>query len=87
VFEVRGPGLRQLRQQLLLWPQVMSAAQIGQQLRLLLYKSAGWTLAELSVRLGAAYQCEPVRPSLEDVFVANTGAAYAESVSHPRDFS
>lgn len=87
VFEVSGPELRQLRQQLLLWPQMMSAAQIGQRLRLLVYKSAGWDLGKLQHRLGADYQIESVRPSLEDVFVANTGAAYAESVSHTRDFS
>lgn len=87
VFEVSGAGLRQLRQQVLLWPQIMSAAQIGQRLRLLVYKSAGWDLLTLRQRLGADYSCEPVRPSLEDVFVANTGAAYAESVTHLRDFS
>jgi len=87
VYEVSGPDLRQLRQQVLRWQQMMSAAQIGQRLRLLVYKSAGWDLGQLQLRLGADYQIESVRPSLEDVFVANTGAAYAESVSHPRDFS
>ncbi|WP_348733335.1 ABC transporter ATP-binding protein [Rheinheimera texasensis] len=87
VYEVCGPDLRQLRQQVLRWPQIMSAAQIGQSLRLLVYKSAGWTVATLRQQLSLVYQCEPVRPSLEDVFVANTGAAYAESVSHSRDFS
>ncbi len=87
VYEVSGPELRQLRRQVLDWPQIMSAAQIGQRLRLLVYKSAGWSVATLRQQLSLAYQCEPVRPSLEDVFVANTGAAYAESVSHSRDFS
>lgn len=87
VYEVSGPDLRQLRQQLLRWPQIMSAAQIGQLLRLLVYKSAGWSVSTLRQQLSAAYQCDAVRPSLEDVFVANTGAAYAESVSHSRDFS
>ncbi len=84
VFEISGPDLRVLRQQLLHWPQVISAAQIGQRLRLMLKKTARWSQAELSARLGVLYQCEPVRPSLEDVFVANTGAAYAESFSHLR---
>lgn len=87
VYEVSGPDLRQLRRQVLQWPQIMSAAQIGQSLRLLVYKSAGWSVSTLRQQLSAVYQCEPVRPSLEDVFVANTGAAYAESVSHSRDFS
>lgn len=87
VYEVSGPELRQLRQQVLRWPQIMSAAQIGQSLRLLVYKSAGWSATILRQQLSATYQCDAVRPSLEDVFVANTGAAYAESVSHSRDFS
>lgn len=87
VYEVSGPELRQLRRQVLQWPQIMSAAQIGQCLRLLVYKSASWDLSLLQLQLGSSYLIEPVRPSLEDVFVANTGAAYAESVSHSRDFS
>lgn len=87
VYEVSGHDLRQLRRQVLQWPQIMSAAQIGQSLRLLVYKSAGWSVSTLRQKLSTVYQCEPVRPSLEDVFVANTGAAYAESVSHSRDFS
>ncbi len=72
VYEVSGPDLRQLRQQVLRWPQIMSAAQIGQSLRLLVYKSAGWTVATLRQQLSLVYQCEPVRPSLEDVFVERT---------------
>ena len=87
VYEVSGPDLRQLRRQVLQWPQIMSAAQIGQSLRLLVYKSAGWSMTTLRQQLSPIYQCDAVRPSLEDVFVANTGAAYAESVSHSRDFS
>lgn len=87
VYEVSGHDLRQLRRQVLQWPQIMSAAQIGQRLRLLVYKSASWDLSLLQLQLGSSYLIEPVRPSLEDVFVANTGAAYAESVSHSRDFS
>lgn len=84
VFEISGPDLRETRRQLLSWPEVLSAAQLGQRLRLLLRKTARWSLADLNARLGPAYSCEPVRPSLEDVFVANTGAAYAESQPHSR---
>lgn len=72
VYEVSGPELRQLRRQVLQWPQIMSAAQIGQSLRLLVYKSAGWSVSTLRQQLSAVYQCEPVRPSLEDVFVERT---------------
>ncbi|MBU2223036.1 MAG: ABC transporter ATP-binding protein [Gammaproteobacteria bacterium] len=81
VFEVSGTALRELRQQVLQWPEIMSAAQLGQRLRLMVRKSAHWSLTDLQQKLGNNYLCEPVRPSLEDVFVANTGAAYAES--HP----
>ncbi|MBU2224960.1 MAG: ABC transporter ATP-binding protein [Gammaproteobacteria bacterium] len=81
VFEVSGTALRELRQQVLQWPEIMSAAQLGQRLRLMVRKSAHWSLTDLQHKLGNNYLCEPVRPSLEDVFVANTGAAYAES--HP----
>lgn len=81
VFEVSGTALRELRQQVLQWPEIMSAAQLGQRLRLMVRKSAHWSQANLQQKLGNNYLCEPVRPSLEDVFVANTGAAYAES--HP----
>lgn len=81
VFEVSGTALRELRQQVLQWPEIMSAAQLGQRLRLMVRKSAHWSLNDLQQKLGNNYLCEHVRPSLEDVFVANTGAAYAES--HP----
>lgn len=81
VFEVSGTALRELRQQVLQWPEIMSAAQLGQRLRLMVRQSAHWSLTDLQHKLGNKYHCEPVRPSLEDVFVANTGAAYAES--HP----
>lgn len=82
VYEISGPQLRQLRQQLLQLPEVMSAAQIGQSLRLLVYKRYQWHTELLQQRLGIEYHCERVRPSLEDVFVANTGEAYAGSRPH-----
>lgn len=85
VYEISGPQLRQLRQQLLMLPEVMSAAQIGQRLRLLVYKKYEWRTEQLQQRLGAEYSCEAVRPSLEDVFVANTGEAYAGTRPHLRD--
>lgn len=82
VVEVSGPELRQLRLCLLRQPAVLSAAQLGPRLRVLLKKSHALGLAGLAALLGPGYQLEAVRPSLEDVFVANTGAAYAESSPH-----
>ncbi|MDZ7902354.1 MAG: hypothetical protein U5L01_07350 [Rheinheimera sp.] len=38
----------------------------------MVYKKYGWRTEQLQQRLGAEYSCEAVRPSLEDVFVANT---------------
>ena len=87
VVEVSGPSLRERRLQLLQQNAVLSAAQLGPRLRVLLKKSHQWGLHGLAALLGPAYQLELVRPSLEDVFVANTGAAYAESLSHSGDLS
>ncbi len=78
VIELRGSGLRPLKTELEQWPEVLSVAQIGQSLRLLLrlaLPELGW----LTGRLPAGISAEVVRPSLEDVFVAHTGRAYAQS--------
>ena len=42
-------------------------------------REALWQLQQL---LGPQVQLALVRPSLEDVFVANTGAAYAQRQAH-----
>lgn len=78
VIELRGSGLRPLKTELEQWPEVLSVAQIGQSLRLLL-RLALPELNWLTGRLPAGINAEVVRPSLEDVFVAHTGRAYAQS--------
>jgi len=78
VVEISGENLRQVKRILLEQSQVLSAAQIGIRLRVLLKKDHLSLLDSLrqSHRLTIEYQ--QVRPSLEDVFVANTGTAYAQ---------
>jgi ABC-2 type transport system ATP-binding protein len=76
VVEVSGPQLRQLKQDLLRTPQVISAAQQGVQLRVLVNKSVSdpiqWLHEHCPTPLNE-YQMTIVRPSLEDVFVTSTG--------------
>ncbi|AQA17619.1 ABC transporter ATP-binding protein [Halioglobus japonicus] len=74
VVEVSGPGLRQLKDQLLQLPEVISAAQQGMQLRVLLQPDLTGSPTE---RLASAIARDDIsiavaRPSLEDVFVAST---------------
>lgn len=76
VVEVSGPQLRHIKQQLLLTPQVVSVAQQGVQLRVLVNKSVADPLAWLRAHCPAPltqHQLAVVRPSLEDVFVTSTG--------------
>jgi ABC-2 type transport system ATP-binding protein len=76
VVEVSGPNLRQIKQQLLLTPQVVSVAQQGVQLRVLVNKTVADPVAWLRERCPTpltAHQMNVVRPSLEDVFVTSTG--------------
>lgn len=76
VVEVSGPQLRQVKQDLLQTPQVVSAAQQGVQLRVLVHKSVAdpvrWLREHCATPL-QDYQMNIVRPSLEDVFVTSTG--------------
>lgn len=78
VVEISGEQLRELRRQLLDEDFVLSAAQLGSRLRVLLKKSRTYSDAELRQLFGEQRRYEKVRPSLEDVFVANTGVAYAQ---------
>ncbi len=76
VVEISGPNLRQLKQQLLQTPQVVSVAQQGVQLRVLVNKTVADPVAWLREHFPAplnAHQMAVVRPSLEDVFVTSTG--------------
>jgi ABC-2 type transport system ATP-binding protein len=77
VVEISGSNLRQLKQQLLQTAHVLSVAQQGIRLRVLVAKSqedpVAWLRSECSAPMDA-YQLGVVRPSLEDVFVMSTGA-------------
>lgn len=76
VVEAEAPDLRALKHQLSALPEVISAAQIGSRLRVLVRDRIddpvawlkGQPLQPMPTRL------EPVRPSLEDVFVTSTGS-------------
>lgn len=78
VIEISGQNLRQVKQIFLAQDYVISAAQIGVRLRVLVKKGnlekIDWLKQQHQLDIG--YQI--VRPSLEDVFVANTGAAYVQ---------
>jgi ABC-2 type transport system ATP-binding protein len=77
VVEIEAPDLRALKQQLLGYAEVISAAQLGSRLRVLVQDRiadpVSWLQAQaLQPRPQAM---EQVRPSLEDVFVTSTGAS------------
>ncbi|HAD43774.1 MAG TPA: hypothetical protein DCF97_11735 [Plesiomonas shigelloides] len=87
VFEVDGAHLRQLKQHLLGLTSVISAAQLGARLRVLVSHAEAEPLTflqqqvrQFDTQLDAqrnadsdARTIQPVRPSLEDVFVLATG--------------
>lgn len=72
VVEVAGDDLRTLKQQLIREKPVMSAAQIGSRLRILIRSDIANPREWLKSRIGGRTSVE-VRPSLEDVFVTCTG--------------
>ncbi|MCH1928924.1 ABC transporter ATP-binding protein [Shewanella sp. A25] len=72
VIEVSGSSLRALKQSLLTDDAVLSAAQIGSRLRVLVRQEISEPLDWLAPRV-AGRSMEMVRPSLEDVFVTCTG--------------
>jgi len=75
VVEVEASDLRQLKQSLLKLPDVISAAQLGTRLRVLVKNSVSDPRALLSSQSGVGSEdtLSLVRPSLEDVFVTSTG--------------
>ncbi len=75
VVEIAAPNLRQLKQQLLNTNDVITAAQLGTRLRVLINDSISDPLSFLSEKTGitAKNALLLVRPSLEDVFVTSTG--------------
>ena len=72
VLEVEGNDLRTLKSQLVQCPQVLSAAQLGTRLRVLVRDQTEQPQQWLRAQ-GNGRRIEAVRPSLEDVFVACPG--------------
>ena len=72
VIEVSGDDLRTLKNHLVAQPEVLSTAQLGTRLRVLIHDwvtdPEQWLTQQIDGR-----SIERVRPSLEDVFVASTG--------------
>lgn len=73
VLEVAGEGLRDLKKQLSQHAQVLSAAQLGTRLRVLIKNEVADPHAWLVQQIGNDRQVQQVRASLEDVFVTCTG--------------
>ncbi len=75
VVEIEGTGLRTLRKELISLPEVVSAAQLGARLRVLVSDTVAepdqWL--KMHALLNDAREIRCVRPSLEDVFVTSTG--------------
>ena len=75
VIELSGSNLRELKKQLMTLPDIISAAQLGTRLRVLVKDSVAQPLPWLLTQ-AAGCQGEEVRPSLEDVFVVATGGRH-----------
>jgi len=75
VVEIAAPDLRQLKQTLITQPEIITAAQLGARLRVLIKNSISDPLDFLSHQNGISPEdsLSIVRPSLEDVFVTSTG--------------
>ena len=75
VIEITSRDLRQLKQALIKLPDVISAAQLGERLRVLVKNTVTEPLNYLSQQTMISSQASLslVRPSLEDVFVTSTG--------------
>jgi len=75
VVEIAASDLRNLKQLLIKLPEVISAAQLGERLRVLVKNKITEPLDYLSqqAELSSQASLSVVRPSLEDVFVTSTG--------------
>ncbi|MBJ7537292.1 ABC transporter ATP-binding protein [Marinomonas transparens] len=77
VVEVSGNQLRQFKQTLIQHPDILSAAQIGSHLRVLVKQQVADPLNFIS-QLSQGREALLARPSLEDVFVACTGGRHVD---------
>lgn len=74
VVEIQAQGLRHLKQQLITLPDVVTAAQLGARLRVLINNTVSDPIGFLQQHSGImANKFSIVRPSLEDVFITCTG--------------
>lgn len=75
VVEIAATDLRQLKQKLLTMSEIISAAQLGSRLRVLVKKSLSDPISFLTRLewISSEVKMSVVRPSLEDVFVTCTG--------------
>lgn len=74
VVEIEAEGLRQLKQKLILLPDIITAAQLGSRLRVLIKNTVDEPLSFLQYHSDVAHEkLFIVRPSLEDVFITCTG--------------
>ncbi|KAJ1443727.1 ABC transporter-like protein, partial [Ochromonadaceae sp. CCMP2298] len=75
VVEIEAEGLRQLKQQLIKLPDIVTAAQLGARLRVLINNTVNDPIAFLQHHTNITpKQFNIVRPSLEDVFITCTGS-------------
>lgn len=81
VFLLQGDNLRQFGKQLAPMSEVISTAQIGNTLRVLLAPGLAEPLQWLQQQLPGT-SLQRVEPNLEDVFVATTGVGYAKSAQN-----
>lgn len=81
VFLLQGDNLRQLGKQLAPMSEVISTAQIGNTLRVLLAPALAEPQQWLQWQLPGT-SLQRVEPNLEDVFVATTGVGYAKSAQN-----
>ena len=89
VVEVEAPDLRALKQQLATLPEVISAAQLGSRLRVLVQDRITDPVAWLRTQplQPAPSRLDLARPSLEDVFVTSTGKGAQQDASRERSSS
>ncbi|WP_158969098.1 ABC transporter ATP-binding protein [Paraglaciecola sp. L3A3] len=84
VVEVNGSNLRHLKQQLIKLPEVLTAAQLGARLRVIVSNDINDPCEFLGKQPNMpSQQClSLVRPSLEDVFVTSTGNTQHKVLNH-----
>jgi ABC-2 type transport system ATP-binding protein len=78
VCEISGDAVANLKETLNQQPMIISVAQIGARLRVLVNKQEHDPITLIRSRIGEHFEIEFTRPNLEDVFVTSTGRGYAE---------